>query len=87
MPNEVPPEFEDPSIDFPLRRVYEGMVHCLDSGINNITQALKTKGMFDKTLIVFRYAHLSGPKAYCYFISVHAAACCVLRQRRQWQEV
>ena len=59
MPNEVPPEFEDPSIDFPLRRVYEGMVHCLDSGISNITQALKTKGIYDKTLIVFRY--VSGP--------------------------
>ena len=24
VPNEVPAEFEDPSIDFPLRRVYEG---------------------------------------------------------------
>ena len=32
MPNEVPPEFETDAIDFKLRRVYEGMVHCMDSG-------------------------------------------------------
>ena len=32
MPNEVPPEYETDAIDFELRRVYEGMVHCMDSG-------------------------------------------------------
>ena len=53
MPNEVPIEYEDPSIDFLLRRVYEGMVHCMDSGIGNITAALKKTGAYEKTLIVF----------------------------------
>lgn len=53
VPNEVPVEFEDPGIDWPLRRTYEGMVHCLDSGIGNITQAIRDKGLYDKTLIVF----------------------------------
>jgi arylsulfatase A-like enzyme len=52
VPNEVPIEYEDPSIDFLLRRVYEGMVHCMDSGIGNITAALKKTGAFEKTLIV-----------------------------------
>ena len=32
VPNEVPPEYETDAIDFKLRRVYEGMVHCMDSG-------------------------------------------------------
>jgi arylsulfatase A-like enzyme len=53
VPNEVPVEYEDPSIDFLLRRVYEGMVHCMDSGIGNITAALKKTGAYEKTLIVF----------------------------------
>lgn len=53
MPNEVPAEFTDGSIDFELRRTYEGMVHCLDSGIGNVTKALQSKGMFEKTLIIF----------------------------------
>eukprot|EP00656_Telonema_subtile_P050320 TRINITY_DN6488_c0_g1_i1.p1 TRINITY_DN6488_c0_g1~~TRINITY_DN6488_c0_g1_i1.p1 ORF type:complete len:320 (-),score=72.22 TRINITY_DN6488_c0_g1_i1:158-1117(-) len=53
VPNEVPVEFTDPSIDYPLRRTYEGMVHALDSGIENVTNALKAKGMYNNTLIVF----------------------------------
>ena len=32
VPNEVPPEYETDAIDFKLRRVYEGMVHYMDSG-------------------------------------------------------
>merc|ERR550525_2338288 len=29
------------------------MVYCLDSGIGNVTKALKRRGMWDKTLVVF----------------------------------
>eukprot|EP01052_Picozoa_sp_SAG31_P080310 SAG31_NODE_40093_length_283_cov_0.842391_1_plen_62_part_01 len=44
-PNEVPDEFmsPNPSLDWPLRRTYEGMVHCLDSAIGNVTAALVSK--------------------------------------------
>jgi hypothetical protein len=53
-PNEVPDEFLAPEgdIDFPLRRTYEAMVHTLDSGVGNITAALRQKGMFDRALII-----------------------------------
>ena len=60
VPNEVPDEFTDGTIDFPLRRTYEGMVHCLDSGVGNVTAALKAKGMYNHTLIVFS-ADNGGP--------------------------
>ena len=53
-PNEVPPEFLGPVLpddtSDALRRTYEGMVHCLDSGLGNITSALKAKGMWNQTL-------------------------------------
>ncbi len=56
-PNEVPDEFLGPKLpddnDQALRQTYEGMVHCLDSGIGNITTALRAKGMWNRTLIVF----------------------------------
>ena len=45
VPNEVPAFFTTKSIDYPLRRAYEGMVHCLDSGISNVSRALRRKGM------------------------------------------
>ena len=53
-PNEVPPEFLAPKgrIDFPLRRTYEAMVHTMDSGIGNITAALRQRQMWSTTLIV-----------------------------------
>lgn len=52
-PNQVPDEFTTDAIDFELRRTYEGMVHCLDSGLGNITQALKKKSMWENTLVIF----------------------------------
>lgn len=56
-PNEVPDEFLGPKLKDDksdgLRRTYEGMVHCLDSGIGNVTAALKARGMWNRTLIIF----------------------------------
>eukprot|EP00666_Eupelagonemidae_sp_cell4sb_P007475 gene7475-23207_t len=52
-PNQVPPEFTVDSIDFPLRQTYNGMVYCLDSGIGNVTAALRARGMWDNALIAF----------------------------------
>lgn len=49
----MPIEYESSAIDFPLRRVYEGMAHCMDSGIGNVTAALKAAGLYERTLIVF----------------------------------
>eukprot|EP01050_Picozoa_sp_SAG11_P018615 SAG11_NODE_2844_length_2914_cov_1.684192_3_plen_146_part_00 len=53
VPNEVPAEFTTDAIDFPLRRTYEGMAHCMDSGIGNISAALRKSGRYNTTLIVF----------------------------------
>ena len=58
-PNEVPewelgPALPADSKSTPaLRQTYEAMVHTMDSGIGNITAALKAKGMWDRTLIFF----------------------------------
>ncbi|QDV24185.1 Arylsulfatase precursor [Aureliella helgolandensis] len=35
------------------RRIYAGMVHALDRGINSLVDALKASGQYDNTLIVF----------------------------------
>jgi len=51
-PNQVPEEFESSSISFPLKRTYEGMLHILDSGVGNVTDALKARGMWENTLLV-----------------------------------
>lgn len=56
-PNQVPGEFLGPILTNDrgdqLRRTYEAMVHCLDSGVRNVTNALRRKGMWNRTLIVF----------------------------------
>jgi len=36
-----------------LRQTYEGMTHCLDNGIGNVTDALKRRGMWNQTLVIF----------------------------------
>eukprot|EP01059_Diplonema_ambulator_P035508 TRINITY_DN8374_c0_g1_i4.p1 TRINITY_DN8374_c0_g1~~TRINITY_DN8374_c0_g1_i4.p1 ORF type:complete len:505 (+),score=127.32 TRINITY_DN8374_c0_g1_i4:44-1516(+) len=53
VPYEVPLRFQNASVDYELRRVYGGMVNALESGVKNITDALKARGMWDRTLIVF----------------------------------
>ena len=57
-PNEVPDEFLSSNdttgaIEWPLRRTFEGMMHCVDSAIGNVTAALSSKGMWEKTIVVF----------------------------------
>ena len=48
-PLQVPEQYQDPSINNTLRRIYHGMSKCLDEGIGNVTKALQTAGMYDDT--------------------------------------
>mmetsp|Transcript_29351 Transcript_29351/g.32609 ORF Transcript_29351/g.32609 Transcript_29351/m.32609 type:complete len:530 (+) Transcript_29351:15-1604(+) len=56
-PLQVPQEYVDRYADnLPVninRQLYQAMVTFMDESIGNITQALKDKGMYDDTLIVF----------------------------------
>jgi arylsulfatase B len=69
----VPDSFlsSNPSLDWPLRKTYEGMVHCLDSAIGNVTAALSAKGMWAQTLMVFSSDNVSTlqpiPPFDCHF--------------------
>ncbi|XP_071964098.1 LOW QUALITY PROTEIN: arylsulfatase J-like [Antedon mediterranea] len=56
-PLEVPASYVEPykSI-YPndnSRQTYAGMVTCMDEAIGNITTTLKTKGLYDNTVIIF----------------------------------
>lgn len=53
-PYEVPDVYRDPRIATAAnKQTYYGMATAMDEGIGNITKALKAKGMWDDTLIVF----------------------------------
>ena len=52
-PNEVPDEYLDPSINYPLRQVYEGMAHFMDRDVGLFVDALKAAGKWNTTLVVF----------------------------------
>lgn len=54
-PLQVPQKYSDmySKVHIESRRTYLGMVTAMDEAIGNITKALKTKGMFNDTLIIF----------------------------------
>ncbi|XP_067658829.1 arylsulfatase B-like [Haliotis asinina] len=54
-PIEVPKKYENmyPSVINEGRRKYCGMVSALDEAVGNVTQALKDRGLFENTLILF----------------------------------
>jgi arylsulfatase A-like enzyme len=55
-PYEAPKEYVDryQNIGDPTRRIYAGMVSCLDDEIGKVVAALDKKGLRDNTLIVFQ---------------------------------
>ncbi|XP_067658819.1 arylsulfatase B-like [Haliotis asinina] len=54
-PLEVPKKYEDlyPNVINEGRRVLCGMVSALDEAVGNVTKALKDRGLFENTLILF----------------------------------
>ena len=54
-PYQAPKEYVDryPDIADPTRRIYAGMVTCLDDEIGRVVSALDKKGLRDNTLIIF----------------------------------
>ncbi|XP_061179842.1 arylsulfatase B-like [Saccostrea echinata] len=54
-PLQVPDHYSAmyPNVKTESRKTYLGMVTAMDEAIGNITNALKTKGMFNDTLIIF----------------------------------
>jgi arylsulfatase A-like enzyme len=55
-PYQAPQEYIDRYRDIqePTRRIYAGMVTCLDDNIGRVVAALDKKGMRDNTLIIFQ---------------------------------
>lgn len=54
-PYQAPKEYVDKykSIEEPTRRIYAGMVDCLDENIGRVVAALDRKGLRENTLIIF----------------------------------
>jgi len=54
-PMQVPQKYIDPypKSDYPFRRIYAGMVSCMDEAIRNITVTLKSAGLWEDTIIIF----------------------------------
>lgn len=54
-PLQVPQKYEDmyPHIQDSDRRTFAGMMSAVDEGIGNLTTALKQKGLWDNTILVF----------------------------------
>eukprot|EP00945_MAST-04E_sp_MAST-4E-sp1_P004354 g4354.t1 len=53
---QVPEEYTKPyrtSIQDPKRRTFAGMLSAVDEGIGNVTKALKSRGMYENTLVIF----------------------------------
>src|SRR4029453_10115452 len=62
-PYQAPQEYVDryKNIEDPTRRVYAGMVTCLDDQIGRVVAALDKKKLRDNTLIVFQSDN-GGPR-------------------------
>src|SRR5207247_8976455 len=54
-PYQAPQDYIDryKNISEPTRRIYAGMVSCLDDEIGKVIAALEKKGLRDNTLIIF----------------------------------
>jgi arylsulfatase A-like enzyme len=67
-PDEVPDSYREPyenNTDWDKRRItYAGMLTAADEGIRNVTRALKKKGMWEDTVVVFTTDN-GGPTALC----------------------
>jgi len=65
-PTEAPDSYVTPYLHIKdeRRRVYAGMLAALDEGVGNVTAALKAKGMWDRTLLVFTTDN-GGPSDMC----------------------
>ena len=52
-PLQVPASYEIPSIQNEHLRLEDAMAHALDEGIGNVTALLKSRGMWDDTILFF----------------------------------
>ncbi|XP_069119503.1 arylsulfatase B-like isoform X2 [Argopecten irradians] len=54
-PLQVPTRYSDPYSHLPDRNrtIYSGMVTAMDEAVGNITEALRSRGMWDDTVLVF----------------------------------
>ncbi|XP_068709022.1 arylsulfatase I-like [Montipora foliosa] len=65
-PLQAPPRLLDKSPNFSSldRRKYAAMVASLDESVGNITKALKRKGLYDNTVIVFTTDNGGAPRGF-----------------------
>ena len=52
-PFEDRPQYEDPTVDYGPRRVIQAMVSCIAEATMNVTRALKARGMWNETFMMW----------------------------------